>query len=375
MGLLLTFFCVSIFFSFLCSILEAVLLSITPAYVGLQEQEKTPIANDLAYFKEDIDKPLAAILTLNTIAHTVGAIGVGSQATTIFGSTSLTVFGLELISWEALIAGVMTLAILILSEVIPKTIGANNWERLTPLTVQTLKIMLFLLAPFIWISQSITRNLKKEKNKPVLSRTDFSVMTDLGKETGALQENEQKIIQNLLRFSRVLVRDIMTPRIVVVAADESITVEKFHEEHEKLPFSRIPIYQKHPDQVTGYVLKNDIIMAQAQDRPQTRLSDFRRQVVVTRYNATIAEVFDLMISKREQLALVVDDDWGTMVGVVTMEDVVETLLGLEIVDEDDKNEDMQVLARRLWERRARAMGLQLDDQEDQPSRQEPQGAS
>ena len=180
MGLLLTFFCVSIFFSFLCSILEAVLLSITPAYVGLQEQEKTPIANDLAYFKEDIDKPLAAILTLNTIAHTVGAIGVGSQATTIFGSTSLTVFGLELISWEALIAGIMTLAILILSEVIPKTIGANNWERLTPLTVQTLKIMLFLLAPFIWISQSITRNLKKEKNKPVLSRTDFSVMTDLG---------------------------------------------------------------------------------------------------------------------------------------------------------------------------------------------------
>ena len=251
MGLLLTFFCVSIFFSFLCSILEAVLLSITPAYVGLQEQEKTPIANDLAYFKEDIDKPLAAILTLNTIAHTVGAIGVGSQATTIFGSTSLTVFGLELISWEALIAGIMTLAILILSEVIPKTIGANNWERLTPLTVQTLKIMLFLLAPFIWISQSITRNLKKEKNKPVLSRTDFSVMTDLGKETGALQENEQKIIQNLLRFSRVLVRDIMTPRIVVVAADESITVEKFHEEHEKLPFSRIPIYKNDSDTITG----------------------------------------------------------------------------------------------------------------------------
>ena len=165
MSLLVTFFLVSIFFSFLCSILEAVLLSITPAYVGIQEKEDTSIANDLANFKEDIDKPLAAILTLNTIAHTVGAIGVGSQASTIFGSSSLTVFCLTLISWEALIAGVMTLAILILSEVIPKTIGANNWEMLTPFTVRTLRVLLFLLSPLIWISQSITRNLKKEKNE------------------------------------------------------------------------------------------------------------------------------------------------------------------------------------------------------------------
>ena len=203
MGLLVTFFFVSIFFSFLCSILEAVLLSITPAYVGIQEQEDTLIAKDLVNFKEDIDKPLAAILTLNTIAHTVGAIGVGSQASTIFGSSSLTVFGFTLISWEALIAGFMTWAILILSEVIPKTIGANNWEKLTPLTVRLIKVLLFLLAPLIWITQSITRNLKKEKNKPVLSRTDFSVMTYLGKETCVLKENEQKIIQNLIRFSRV----------------------------------------------------------------------------------------------------------------------------------------------------------------------------
>ena len=147
MGLLVTFFFVSIFFSFLCSILEAVLLSITPAYVGIKEQEEAAIAKDLVHFKEDIDKPLAAILTLNTIAHTVGAIGVGSQASTIFGSSSLTIFGLALISWEALIAGIMTMAILILSEVIPKTIGANNWERLTPFTVRTLRVLLFLLSP------------------------------------------------------------------------------------------------------------------------------------------------------------------------------------------------------------------------------------
>ena len=356
MGLLLTFFCVSIFFSFLCSILEAVLLSITPAYVGLQEQEKTPIANDLAYFKEDIDKPLAAILTLNTIAHTVGAIGVGSQATTIFGSTSLTVFGLELISWEALIAGVMTLAILILSEVIPKTIGANNWERLTPLTVQILKIMLFLLAPFIWISQSITRNLKKEKNKPVLSRTDFSVMTDLGKETGALQENEQKIIQNLLRFSRVLVRDIMTPRIVVVAADESITVEKFHEEHEKLPFSRIPIYKNNSDTITGLVLKDDLLLKLVEDDYDIVLREIKRDIIIVHSSLPIPDLLDMFINKKEHMALVVDE-FGGMEGIVTMEDIIETLLGLEIVDESDNTEDMQALARKNWEKRAKRMGI------------------
>ena len=356
MGLILTFFCVSISFSFLCSILEAVLLSITPAYVGLQEQEKTPIANDLAYFKEDIDKPLAAILTLNTIAHTVGAIGVGSQATTIFGSTSLTVFGLELISWEALIAGIMTLAILILSEVIPKTIGANNWERLTPLTVQTLKVMLFLLAPFIWISQSITRNLKKEKNKPVLSRTDFSVMTDLGKETGALQENEQKIIQNLLRFSRVLVRDIMTPRIVVVAADESITVEKFHEEHEKLPFSRIPIYKNNSDTITGLVLKDDLLLKLVEDDYNIVLREIKRDIIIVHSSLPIPDLLDMFINKKEHMALVVDE-FGGMEGIVTMEDIIETLLGLEIVDESDNTEDMQALARKNWEKRAKRMGI------------------
>ena len=356
MGLLVTFFFVSIFFSFLCSILEAVLLSITPAYVGIQEQEDTLIAKDLVKFKEDIDKPLAAILTLNTIAHTVGAIGVGSQASTIFGSNSLTVFGFTLISWEALIAGFMTLAILILSEVIPKTIGANNWEKLTPLTVRLIKVLLFLLAPLIWITQSITRNLKKEKNKPVLSRTDFSVMTDLGKETGVLKENEQKIIQNLLRFSRVLVKDIMTPRIVVVASDESMTVEEFHDEHEKLPFSRIPVYKDDSDSITGLVLKDDILLKLVEDEHTKPLKEIKRHIIIVHASLPIPDLLDMFINKKEHMALVVDE-FGGMEGIVTMEDIIETLLGLEIVDESDNTEDMQALARKNWERRAKRMGI------------------
>ena len=356
MGLLVTFFFVSIFFSFLCSILEAVLLSITPAYVGIKEQEEASIAKDLVHFKEDIDKPLAAILTLNTIAHTVGAIGVGSQASTIFGSSSLTIFGLALISWEALIAGIMTMAILILSEVIPKTIGANNWERLTPFTVRTLRVLLFLLSPLIWISQSITRNLKKEKNKPVLSRTDFSVMTDLGKQSGALEESEQKIIQNLLRFSRVLVRDIMTPRIVVIASDESMTVEQFHDEHEKLPFSRIPVYKDNSDSITGLVLKDDILLKLVEDDDSIPLRDIKRNIIIVHASLPIPDLLDMFINKKEHMALVVDE-FGGMEGIVTMEDIIETLLGLEIVDESDNAEDMQALARKNWERRAKRMGI------------------
>jgi len=250
----------------------------------------------------------------------------------------------------------MTLAILILSEVIPKTIGANNWEKLTPLTVQLIKVLLFLLAPLIWITQSITRNLKKEKNKPVLSRTDFSVMTDLGKETGVLKENEQKIIQNLLRFSRVLVKDIMTPRIVVVASDESMTVEEFHDEHEKLPFSRIPVYKDDSDSITGLVLKDDILLKLVEDEHTKPLKEIKRNIIIVHASLPIPDLLDMFINKKEHMALVVDE-FGGMEGIVTMEDIIETLLGLEIVDESDNTEDMQALARKNWERRAKRMGI------------------
>ena len=229
MGLLVTFFLVSIIFSFLCSILEAVLLSITPAFVGIQQNKKSPIAKDLARFKADIDQPLAAILTLNTIAHTVGAIGVGSQAAMIFSEADNNLIGLSSSNLEALIAGGMTLAILIFSEVIPKTLGANNWELLAPFTVRVLRVMLFVLGPFVWLSQFITSNLKKDKDKPVLSRSDFAVMAEMGKEAGILEEEEQKIIHNLLKFNKVLVKDIMTPRILVVSAYETKSIREFHE--------------------------------------------------------------------------------------------------------------------------------------------------
>ena len=356
MGLLVGFFLASILFSFLCSILEAVLLSITPAYVGIQEQKGTRIAADLVSFKEDIDRPLAAILTLNTIAHTVGAIGVGSQAALVFGESMLVIAGISIISLEALIAGFMTLAILILSEVIPKTIGANNWEILTPFTIASLKIMLIGLAPLVWISQYITRHLKKGKDKPVLSRTDFLAMTKLGTESGILEESEQTIIHNLLRFSKVLVKDVMTPRIVVNTAGEEITVREFQNVNANLPHSRIPVYQEKNDNITGYVLRDDILLKLAETQDQTPLKALRREIIVVHRTVPIPDLLDTFLIKKEHMALVVDE-FGGMEGIVTMEDIIETLLGLEIVDESDNETDMQALARSNWERRAKRLGI------------------
>ena len=361
MALLLTFFFFSLLFSFLCSILEAVLLSVTPAYVGMQERRNARIARDLARFKDDIDRPLSAILTLNTIAHTVGAIGVGAQASGIFGDTDIVLFGQAIVSWEALIAGLMTLAILVFSEVIPKTIGANNWEALVPYAVRVLKVMLFVLAPLIWLSQFITRNLKKDKDRPVLTRGDFMVMAQLGKESGALDESEQKIIENLLRFKRVRAKDVMTPRIVVVTADESQTIGAFHDRHADLPFSRVPVYQGESDKVTGYVLKDELLLNLVEDRDDRALSSIRREIIIVPESTPIPDLLDMFIHKKEQIALVVDE-FGGMEGIATMEDIIETLLGLEIVDESDNAEDMQALARKNWKTRAQRMGILPTDE-------------
>ncbi len=356
MGLLVTFFLASIFFSFLCSILEAVLLSITPAYVATQDRDNTAISRNLSLFKEDIDRPLAAILTLNTIAHTGGAIGVGAQAAILFGNSDVQVFGISLISLEGFIAGAMTLAILIFSEVIPKTLGANNWQTLTPISIRLINLLMILLAPMIWLSQLITGSLKKDKDKPVLSRSDFLLMSELGKEIGILKESEQKIIRNLLRFNLILVKDVMTPRIVVVAENGDTSIQEFHESHAELSFSRVPVFQDSNDKVTGYILKDDLLLNLVEGKGTENLNSLRRDIIITHSAIPIPDLLDKFIAENEHIALVVDEYGGTE-GIVTMEDIIETLLGIEIVDEMDNAEDMRALARKNWEVRARRMGL------------------
>jgi CBS domain containing-hemolysin-like protein len=365
MFLLILYVVLALGFSFICSIAEAVLLSVTPAYVALLQEKGSRVGNLLHKLKNDVNRPLTAILTLNTIAHTVGAAGAGAQAAFVFGDESL-----------GIASAILTLLILVFSEIIPKTIGAAYWRSLAPAVGYFLKYLVYILYPFVWLAEFLTRGMQHSELTG-FSREEFASMADLGTKEGQLEESESRILKNLFRFRTSIAEDIMTPRTVVFSLEENLTVDEYFVLHPQNPFSRIPIYQKHPDQVSGYVLKNDILMAQAHDQQNTKLVDLRRDVLATRYNATLAEVFDLLVSRREQLALVVDDDYGTMVGVLTMEDVVETLLGLEIVDEDDKSDDMQALARRLWEKRARMMGLQLQPEAENNSsaEKEPQGAS
>ncbi len=348
-SLLITFFVLALLFSFLCSLWEAVLLSITPTYAEIKHQEGAAIGRHLRAFKENIDRPLAAILTLNTIAHTVGAIGVGNEAARIWAETN---------PWltQLVIPVVMTLAILILSEIIPKTIGANFWEELAPFTVRSLLLIITLLAPLVWLSQLITRLLKRDKERSVLSRSDFLAMARIGAKEGVFEKTESEIIHNLLRFERVRAKDIMTPRTVVFAVPENMTIRQVYEAHEDVHFSRIPIYQDSKDHITGFVLKDELLASLVRGEGDAPVSRIRREIVVIDEQFPLPELFSRFVGRRAHIALVVDE-FGGMAGIVTMEDVIETLLGLEIVDESDRAEDMQLHARAQWERRAKAHGL------------------
>ena len=339
----------------MCSIWEAVLLSITPAYINRQAQEGTAIGLQLQEYKEDIDRPLSAILTLNTIAHTIGAIGVGAQAGKIFGANSIALGPLSL-SYESIIAGLMTFAILILSEIIPKTIGANLWKELAPFTVKSLKVLMWILAPFIWLSNLITKNLKSDKDKSVFSKADLSALTTASEESGVLAQSESTIIRNLLTFEEVTVRDVMTPRTVMKKANEEQTLMDFYKNNQPLQFSRIPIFRKSDDHITGFVLKDDLLQELVEDRDSKKLKELTREILSVRGDTPLPVLFKTLTEKRHHIAIVVDS-YGSLVGIVTMEDVFETLLGQEITDESDGVADLQVLARKKWEQRAKERGL------------------
>ncbi len=354
-ALLIFYFAITIVISFLCSLWEAVLLSVTPSYAQIQMSKGTRIGRQLQSFKENIDRPLTAILTLNTIAHTVGAIGVGAQATRIWEHSQPVLAGV-------VVPVLMTLGVLILSEIIPKTLGANYWQELAPITVRSLQLVIPMLLPLVWLGQLITRTLTKEKAKSVLSRSDFAAMTEIGASQGLFRQAESEIIRSLLRFHAVRARDVMTPRTVVKAAPEEQTLREFHDANPNLRFSRIPIYQADSkDQITGYVLKDEMLARLVSGGPAPKFREIKREITVVSESFPIPDLFSRFMETREHIALVVDEFGGTA-GIVTMEDVIETLLGLEIVDELDSTDDMQKLARRNWERRARSQGLFWDSE-------------
>jgi CBS domain containing-hemolysin-like protein len=354
--LLIIFFLVAIVTSFLCSLWEAVLLSITPSYAQIKVREGGALGRRLQSFKDNIDRPLAAILTLNTIAHTAGAIGVGDQAAKIWADANPLVTGLA-------VPVIMTLAILVLSELIPKTLGANYWQELAPFTTRSLALVIRLLAPLVWFSQFVTKALKKEDVGSAFTRSDFLAMADIGLQHGVFEPQESEFITNLLRFRRVRVEDVMTPRTVVEAAAADQTVADFAGRKRNLRFSRIPLYENdRHDHVIGYVLKDELLARRLDGETDTPLRSLRRDIIAVPTDYPIVQLLNTFLNKREHIALVVDS-FGGMAGIVTMEDLIETLLGVEIVDESDQTPDMQMLARRHWERRAKRIGLVMEQTE------------
>jgi len=348
--LLVLYVVLALLFSFLCSIAEASLLSITPAYVAGLREKQPKKAELLRQLKgEKIDQALAAILTVNTIAHTVGAIGAGSKATAVFGSV-----------WFGVFSAVMTLLILFLSEIVPKTLGAVYWREVSGATAWYVNFLIKAMYPLIIVSEKITKWIASGKQTGDFSRDEFVAMAGLGHEMGHINERESKIIRNLFRFKLVHTSAIMTPRVVVAALQADLTVGEALASLQKSTFSRIPIYSQHVDAVTGFVLREDLLIAQNEGRGNAQVGSFRREIVAVLDTLPLSKLLETLLQERQHIALVVGE-YGETEGIVTLEDVVETLLGIEILDEGDEVEDMQLLARQMWKKRAQRMGTNPTD--------------
>lgn len=354
MGLLILYVALAIGVSFMCSIMEAVLLSVTPSYVAALEREGSTVGKRLHRFKENVDRPLAAILSLNTIANTAGATGAGAQAAIVFGS-----------GYVGLFTGLLTLGILVFSEIIPKTVGAVYWRTLAPVVVTVLVATIWLMWPLVKLSQGLTRLFSQNQDEAAFSREEFTALAELGEEEGVFEEKESRILRNLFRFNSLRVKDVMTPRTVIFDVPQSKTIGEVVEEHDEFRFSRIPVYDDSPDDITGYVLKDEMLLRAAQEEFDVSLEDIARDILVVHETLPLPDLLERLLDRLEHIALVVDE-YGGVAGVVTMEDVVETLLGLEIVDEADSVEDMQALARKQWFKRARELGMVSADALEAP---------
>ena len=351
MNLLILYVTLTIILSFLCSILEAVLLSVNSTFLKLKISEGKRYAENLQKMKNNIDEPLIIILTLNTIAHTVGAILVGVQAKEVYSSlnnNSYELFGVFLTEdiVVGIVSSIMTVLILLVSEIIPKTLGATYWHKLVRFTSIFLNsiIPLFRYSGILFLLQFFTRLIGKSENNNVFTREDFSTMAEIAEEEGIIEETESDIIKNMVKFKDVKIRNIMTPFSVMKIASESETIEDFYNKNPKLSFSRIPIYSKKTDNITGYVLKDNILEQIVKKNGNSQLVSIKRKSIFSNYESLIPKVFDRLIKDREHISIVTDE-YGTVTGIVTMEDIIETLLGREIMDETDTVKDMQVLAK------------------------------
>lgn len=336
MTLLIVYLFMALGVSFLCSILESVLLSTSMPFIQNKEAEGKSTASLLKKFKIEVDRPLSAILSLNTVAHTVGAAGVGAQAVKVFGET-----------YFGVVSALLTLLILVVTEIIPKTIGALYWRDLALASARIIHFLIILTYPLVILSEFITRFISRNQKPLSVSREEMAMMASLGEEEGIFEESESKVINNMIKLKSIKIREIMTPRTVMVSADENMTLNEFYKKKEFLAYSRIPIYSGNVDNMRGYVLKDAILGKLADDNHNMKLGELNRPFIVVYENFPVPRVLEQLLIKKEHVALVVDEYGGTS-GLVTMEDIIETLLGLEIVDESDQQTDMQKVAIEKW---------------------------
>jgi len=340
MELLLLFLFGAMAISFLCSVLESVLMTTTYSYINLREEEGYAPATLMKSYKDDTGRPLAAILSLNTIANTIGAAGVGMQTTAVFGS-----------KWFGLVSAVTTLLILVFSEIIPKVIGTTYWRHLMGFTARTIHALIFILYPFVLLVELITRAFPDNEDDPTVSREEVLAMVNVGEEEGVVDEDENKIFTNLMRLDSIHAYDVMTPRVVAKIAPENMTLRAYYDNDEYDHFSRIPLYKPEaPEYITGYVLRNDALEELTEDHFRKTLGGIKRSLPAFDQDMTLGVIFDSMLKQKSQIAQVIDE-YGMFVGILTLEDIIETIFGLEIIDENDTVIDMQQYARERWEQR------------------------
>lgn len=338
MTLVVVLFCLVIGVSFLCSMLEAVFLSVTPAYVALAVKENRRSGKLLEHLKDQIDKPISAILSLNTIAHTAGSSAIGAIVHQEFNNTVVTI-----------VSVVLTLSILFFSEILPKIIGATYWKELAPAAAYVIQAMIFLVYPIVKISQSIGRLFGRPDNQ-IVTREEMIMTAEIGVGDGTLHKKESAIIKNLLMLNSMYVSDIMTPRSVIFALEASQTVEEVTEKHRPIRFSRIPVYDETMDNIIGMTLRYKVLEASSNDQHGLSIRALTTPIQSVPERTTVASVIDLFVKMKEHMALAVDE-YGIVTGLVTLEDAIETLLGVEIVDEFDQITDMRQYALEQWQQR------------------------
>ncbi|MGH1485703.1 MAG: CNNM domain-containing protein [Cellvibrionaceae bacterium] len=348
MTLLLVYLAIAIGISFLCSVLEAVLLSITPSFVEKMQSRKPRAAAKLIKVKNNLDESLSSILILNTFAHTMGAAGVGSQAVQVFGP-----------QWETLIAVLLTLIILYFSEIIPKTLGATFWQQLATPSAFIISILVKLVYPLVWVSTRLTRLFSRHKDNEI-TREEIIALASLSHKDGELFTQENTYLSNLLNLRDIKTEQILTPRTVAHMLDESLTVEEALANPKTREFSRIPVYSGTVDKVESKVLLVDLFEAAANNQADIQIKTLSMPLFRVSEKLPVQKLLDMFIKQRAHLFLV-EDEFGQTAGVVTLEDAIETLLGREIVDERDTVVDMQALARKNYRDRLRKDKIQEDN--------------